>query len=160
MTGLRAGASAAEESLFLTRFADKVTLLVRGEALKAAPLVVDKIEGNDKIEVRYGTRVRELRGKNRLEGLVIGESGDDGGETLDPAALFVFVGLTPNADWLPAEIERSEHGFLCTDKTLQTSIPGVFAAGDVRVGATNQAASAAGEGATVALMVREYLKEI
>lgn len=155
------GASAAEESLFLTRFADKVTLLVRGEALKAAPLVVDKIEENDKIEVRYSTEVQELHGKNRLEGLVARRRGGNGGaeEILDPAALFVFVGLSPNVDWLPEEIERSEHGFLCTDRTLETSMPGVFAAGDVRHGATHQAASAAGEGATVALMVREYLQE-
>ncbi|MEM7349366.1 MAG: FAD-dependent oxidoreductase [Acidobacteriota bacterium] len=152
------GSSAAEESLFLTRFADKVTLLVRGEALKTAPVVIDKIRDNAKIEVRYQTEVRELRGANRLEGLVIGERGRDASETLEPAALFLFVGLTPNSDWLPGEIERTEHGFLCTDRTLETSIPGVFAAGDVRAGATNQAASAAGEGTTVALMVREYLK--
>ena len=152
------GSSAAEESLFLTRFADKITLLVRGDALKTAPLVIDKIHENEKIEVRYATEVRELRGARRLEALVIGEPGDDSTETLEPAAVFLFVGLTPNSDWLPDQIERSEHGFLCTDKTLQTSIPGVFAAGDVRQGATNQAASAAGEGATVALMVREYLK--
>ena len=151
------GESAAEESLFLTRFADKVTLLVRGEALKAAPLVVDKIRENDRIELRTSTEVKELQGKNKLEGLVVGNGGSD--ETLDPAAVFLFVGLSPNSDWLPEGVERDGHGFLCTDKTLQTSIPGVFAAGDVRAGATNQAASAAGEGATVALMVREYLKE-
>ena len=152
------GSSAAEESLFLTRFADKVTLLVRGEALKTAPLVVDKIRDNDKIEVRYNTEIRQLDGASRLEGLVIGERGSEATETLDPAAVFLFVGLTPNSGWLPDAVERTEHGFLHTDKTLQTSIPGVFAAGDVRAGATNQAASAAGEGATVALMVREYLK--
>ncbi len=153
------GASAAEESLFLTRFADKVTLLVRGDALKAAPLVVDKVEENDKIDVRYQAEVKEIRGKSKVEGLAIGPTGGGDAETLTPAGVFLFVGLSPNSDWLPAGVERSEGGFLCTDKTLQTSIPGVFAAGDVRAGATNQAASAAGEGATVALMVREYLKE-
>ncbi len=153
------GASAAEESLFLTRFADKVTLLVRGEGLKAAPLVVDKIRDNDKIELRTSTSVKKFQGQSRLEGLVVGNGGD-ATETLTPAAVFLFVGLSPNSDWLPEGVKRDDHGFLCTDKTLQTSIPGVFAAGDVRAGATNQAASAAGEGATVALMIREYLKEI
>ncbi len=152
------GASAAEESLFLTRLADKVTLLVRGDGLKVAPLVVDKILENEKIELRTNTSVHELHGKNKLEGLVVG-NGSGTTETLTPAAVFLFVGLSPNGDWLPDEVERNDHGFLCTDKTLQTSIPGVFAAGDIRAGATNQAASAAGEGATVALMVREYLKE-
>ncbi len=152
------GESAAEESLFLTRFADKVTLLGRGEGLKAAPLVVDKIHDNEKIEMRTGTAVKELRGKSRLEGIVVGNGGD-ADETLNPAAVFLFVGLSPNGDWLPESVDRDANGFLCTDKTLETSIPGVFAAGDVRAGATHQAASAAGEGATVALMVREYLKE-
>ncbi len=153
------GNSAAEESLFLTRFVDRVTLLVRGEALKAAPLVIDKIHDNDKIEVRYNTSVRELRGDTKLEGLVVGATADaNATEILNPAAVFLFVGLSPNSDWLPNAVERNEHGFLCTDKTLETSIGGVFAAGDVRLGATNQAASAAGEGATVALMVREHLK--
>ena len=151
------GNSAAEESLFLTRFADKVTLLVRGEALKTAPLVQHKIDQHPQIEVRTGTTVEKLEGSSQLEGLVI--QGPDGEEILDPAALFVFIGLDPNADWLPDTIARNEFGFVATDKTLQTSVPGVFAAGDVRDGATNQAASAAGEGATVALMVREYLKE-
>ncbi|MEM7588012.1 MAG: FAD-dependent oxidoreductase [Acidobacteriota bacterium] len=153
------GNSAAEESLFLTRFADRVTLLVRGDELKAAPLVIDKIEENERIDVRYNTSVRELQGKNKLEGLVVGPTdAESSSETLSPAAVFLFVGLSPNSDWLPDDVERNEHGFLCTDKTLETSVPGVFAAGDVRSGATNQAASAAGEGASVALMVREYLK--
>ncbi len=157
------GASAAEESLFLTRFVDQVTLLVRGDTLKAAPVVIDKVHENNKIEVRYNTSVRELQGANKLEGLIVGATDGDatvnGAETLNPAAVFLFVGLSPNSGWLPDNIERNDHGFLCTDKTLQTTTPGVFAAGDVRHGATNQAASAAGEGATVALMVREYLKE-
>lgn len=153
------GNSAAEESLFLTRFADRVTLLVRGEELKTAPMVIDKIEGCDKIDVRYGVEVRELRGAEKLEEIVVADRQSGELETLEPAALFVFVGLEPNSEWLPGEIERAGNGFVCTDRTLETSMPGVFAAGDVRSGSTHQAASAAGEGATVALMVREYLKE-
>lgn len=151
------GNSAAEEGLFLTRFADKVTLLVRGEALKTAPLVIEKIEENAKIEVRYGTSVTALLGSKELEGVVVEQEGQE--ETLEPAAVFVFIGLSPNNEWLPSEIDQDDYGFVVTDKTLETSIPGVFAAGDVRAGSTHQAASAAGEGATVALMVREYLKD-
>ena len=151
------GNSAAEESLFLTRFVDKVTLLVRGEELKTAPLVIDKIEENPKIEVRYHTQVEALRGKDRLESLVL--EGPDGQAEIQPDGLFVFIGLSPNNEVLPEDIDRDSFGFVCTDKTLMTSLPGVFAAGDVRAGSTTQAASAAGEGASVALMVRQYLQE-
>ena len=151
------GNSAAEESLFLTRFASEVILLVRGEALKTSPMVVEKIEAHPKIKVRYGTRVTGLRGKNRLEALAV--DGPEGEETLEPASLFVFIGLSPNSRWIPSSVRKDDWGFVVTDKTLMTSLPGVFAAGDLRAGSTHQAASAAGEGATVALMVREFLKE-
>ena len=73
---------------------------------------------------------------------------------------FVFIGLSPNSGWLPDAIKRDPYGFIETSATLETSVPGIFAAGDVRKGSTKQAASAAGEGATVALMVREYLKGV
>lgn len=151
------GNSAAEEGLFLTRFADKVTLLVRGAALKTAPLVIEKIEENPKIEVRYETVVEALEGAKELEGLRIRQKGQQ--EILRPAAVFVFIGLSPNNEWLPSQVAQDDYGFVTTDRMLETSFPGVFAAGDVRAGSTHQAASAAGEGATVALMVREYLKE-
>jgi thioredoxin reductase (NADPH) len=77
-----------------------------------------------------------------------------------PAGIFVFVGLKPNTEWLPAEIKRNEHGFIITSGTLETSMPGVFAAGDARLGSTKQAASAAGEGATAALGIRDYLHKL
>lgn len=151
------GNSAAEEGLFLTRFADRVTLLVRGETLKTAPLVIEKIEEHPQIEVRYGAQVEALLGDKKLEGVVVRQGDQE--ETLRPAAAFVFIGLSPNSDWLPREVVRDDGGFVVTDRTLETRLPGVFAAGDVRAGSTHQAASAAGEGASVALMVREYLKE-
>ncbi|MDQ2997278.1 MAG: FAD-dependent oxidoreductase, partial [Chloroflexota bacterium] len=81
-------------------------------------------------------------------------------EEISPAGVFVFIGLSPNSGWLPDSIKRDQYGFVETDATLETSVPGIFAAGDVRKGSTKQAASAAGEGATVALMVREYLKSV
>jgi thioredoxin reductase (NADPH) len=73
--------------------------------------------------------------------------------------VFIFIGLTPNTEWVPQEIARDQYGFITTNLNLETSIPGVFAAGDVRSGSTKQAAAAAGEGATAALMIREYLRE-
>jgi thioredoxin reductase (NADPH) len=154
------GNSAGEESLFLTRFADKVTMLVRGEALTASKIVIDKVEESAKIDVRTNTEVQALHGENRLSGLTICDRKTGATEQIEPAGVFVFIGLSPNSDWLPGEIKRDQYGFVITEPTLETSMRGVFAAGDVRKGSTKQAAAAAGEGATAALMIREYLKEV
>lgn len=153
------GTSAAEEGLFLTRFAQRVTILARGESLRAAPLVLDKIAEEPKIEVRYQTEVEAFHGTNGLERLVVNDRTTGRSESLFPAAAFVFIGLEPNSSWLPEAIARDDRGFVTTSATLESSLPGVFAAGDVRAGSTHQAASAAGEGATVALMIRGYLQD-
>lgn len=154
------GNSAGEESLFLTRFADKVTLLVRGSAMTASKIVVDKVAGNPKIELRYNTEVQALHGDGKLTGITIHDRSSNTTDLIHPAGLFVFIGLSPNSGWLPPEIARDQYGFIITDGTLATSMRGVFAAGDVRKGSTKQAASAVGEGATAAMSIREYLKEV
>jgi thioredoxin reductase (NADPH) len=154
------GNSAGEESIFLTRFADRVSILVRGAGLTASQIVINKVVENPKIEVRSNTEVAELHGENKLSGITIRDRVTGVTERLNPAGVFVFIGLSPNSSWLPDSIKRDPYGFVETDATLQTSVPGIFAAGDVRKGSTKQAASAAGEGATVALMVREYLKSV
>lgn len=153
------GNSAGEESLFLTRFAERVTMLVRGPALTASKVVADKIAETPRIEVRYHTEVVALEGQRRLSGVVLRDRAG-ARETIRPAGVFVFIGLSPNTGWLPPEIRRDPGGFITTGPTLETSLPGVFAAGDARLGSTKQAASAAGEGATAALMIREYLKTV
>jgi thioredoxin reductase (NADPH) len=153
------GNSAGEESLFLTRFASKVTMLVRKDKLGASKIIADNVLAHPKIDVRFNTEVDVFLGKDKLEGIVVRDTASGARETIEPAGAFIFIGLLPNSSWLPEAINRDDYGFVVTDKTLQTSMPGVFSAGDVRQGSTKQAASAAGEGATVALMVREYLKE-
>ena len=154
------GNSAGEEGVFLTRFADKVTLLVRGPTMKASKVVVDKIQESAKMDLRLNTEVVTFEGRDKLTGVTIRDKASGATETNHPAGVFVFIGLNPNTGWLPPEIERDEHGFIVTDAALATSMPGVFAAGDARQGATKQAASAVGEGATVALSIREYLKTV
>ena len=151
------GNSAGEESLHLTKFASDVTILVRGDALTASQIVIDKVQKNPKIAIRYNTEVAAFRGESKLSGITVRDRKTDATEELAPAAVFVFIGLSPNSVWLPDTIERDEQGFVVTSPTLETSVPGVFAAGDVRKGSTKQAASAAGEGATAALMIREYI---
>ncbi|HVC81924.1 MAG TPA: FAD-dependent oxidoreductase [Chloroflexota bacterium] len=152
------GNSAGEESLFLTRFVDKVTILVRGEAMAASKVVIEKVEENPAIDVRYNTEVTALQGDRKLAGLTLRDRKTGKEETITPAGVFVFIGLTPNSGILPPEIARDPFGFITTTPMLETTMPGVFAAGDVRHGSTKQAASAAGEGATAALMIREYLQ--
>ena len=152
------GNSAGEESLFLTRFVDKVTLLVRGPQLSASKIVADKIAATDRIVVRTNTEIVALEGTGRLSGITVRDRITGAQETIKPAGVFVFIGLSPNVGWLPAAIKRDQAGFIITSPTLETSMPGVFTAGDVRQGSTKQAASATGEGATAALMIREYLK--
>lgn len=154
------GNSAGEESLFLTRFADRVTLLVRGPAMTASQIVVDKVTTNPKIDVRFNTEVTELHGEAKLSGITLRDRISGSTEELHPNGVFVFIGLKPNSGWLPPEVRRDAAGFIVTGMNLETSMRGVFAAGDVRLGSTKQAASAAGEGATAALMVREYLKTV
>ncbi|MFN8474059.1 MAG: FAD-dependent oxidoreductase [Anaerolineae bacterium] len=155
------GNSAGEESLFLTRFADKVTMLVRGPALTASRIVVDKLAETPSIEIRPNTTVTGFESEGgHLTGVKIHDAARGQDEVIHPAGVFVFIGLEPNTDWLPPEIKRDSQGFIETSLTLETSMPGVFAAGDVRLSSTKQAASAVGEGATAALMVREYLRNV
>ena len=154
------GNSAGEESIFLTRFAEKVSILVRGAAMTASQIVIEKIAENPKIDVRPNTEVTELHGQSKLTGITIRNRTTGATGELDPAGIFVFIGLSPNSGWLPDSIKRDPYGFVETNAMLETSVKGIFAAGDVRKGSTKQAASAAGEGATAALMVREYLKGV
>ena len=152
------GNSAGEESLFLTRFADKVTILVRGPEMTASKIVIDKVTMSPKIEVRYNTQVKALHGEAKLSSVTVLDTVKNATEEIHPKGMFVFIGLQPNTGWLPPQIKRDKTGFIVTKSNLETDMPGVFAAGDCRLGSTKQAASAVGEGATAALMVREFLK--
>jgi thioredoxin reductase (NADPH) len=97
---------------------------------------------------------------NRLASVVVQDRASGDLKDWQYDGVFVFIGLSPNSDLVKDKVETDRYGFVVTDKSLMTSQPGLFAAGDVRAGATKQAASAAGEGATAALMIREYLKEV
>lgn len=152
------GNSAAEESLFLARFVDHVTILTRDERLRASKVIVEKVEANAKITVRANTVPVELRGRDRLERMVVRDTATGACEELAAAAAFVFIGLAPNTAFVRGLIDLDDRGFVRTNGMLETNVPGVFAAGDVRAGSTKQAASAAGEGAAVALAMRGYLE--
>ena len=152
------GNSAGEESVFLTRFASKVTIATRDKALSASKVVREKVEENPQIDVITSSSPSEFKGDSRLRSVVLTDSESGEQREITPDGVFVFIGLSPNTDLVKGVIELDEFGFIQTDIGLQTSMPGIFAAGDVRAGSTKQAASAAGEGAAVALSIRRYLE--
>lgn len=150
------GNSALEEGLFLTQFAKKVRIIQRGPELTASALLQDRIATDDAIDVDLDTEVVELRGDKRLETLVVRTNGTT--RELHPAAAFVFIGLTPNTEFLRGTVDLDANGFITTDDTFLTSMPGVYAAGDARHGATKQLASAVGDGVAALIAIRSYLR--
>jgi thioredoxin reductase (NADPH) len=150
------GNSAGEESIFLTRFSPDITIATHGPELTASRVVVDKVEQNPAISVRPSTSVAAFKGDGKLSSVVLSSDGTEQEESYD--GVFVFIGLSPNTDLVKGLVDLDAQGFVVTDAGLQTSVPGVFAAGDVRAGSTKQAASAAGEGAAVALGIRRYVE--
>jgi thioredoxin reductase (NADPH) len=155
------GNSGFEEGLFLTQFAAHVTILERGAMPVASRLLQDKVRQHPQMTVLTETAVTRFRATEggKLAGVTL--VGPDGVEREHAAAAaFVFVGLDPNTEWLSGLLDLDERGFIVTDRMHTTSIPGVFAAGDVRAGSTKQLASAVGEGASVALQVRYHLDSL
>ena len=147
--------------MFLTKFATKTTIVEFQPEVKASQILRDKVAERSDMKVVTNHAIKEFQVQNRkLAGVVVEDRATGERQIWHPDGVFVFVGLAPNARFLPSEIELDRYGFIVTDPRLMTSLPGVFAAGDVRAGSTKQAASAAGEGATAALMIREYLKQV
>lgn len=155
------GNSAIQEAIFLTKYASHIDLLVRSTIKASEVLQRDLQEYIDsgKISVHLDTVPAEIIHKNgRATAVIAKPSGEP--VTIDTDGVFVFIGLLPNTDFLKSSgIEFDEQGLIKTDKDFSTSVPGVFASGDVRSGATMQIASAVGEGASAALAIREYLEE-
>ena len=174
------GNSAAEESLLLTKFAEHVTILVRSDEFKATKIIQESVLSNPKIDVRWNTEVKAFLGEDfKLKNLRLINNQTGSEDELPVNGAFIFIGLTPNTQFLKKSgIRLDPWGFVITGHDLlhggqrpkgydhrdphilETSIPGIFAAGDVRDKSTKQVASAAGEGASAALMIREFLKTI
>jgi thioredoxin reductase (NADPH) len=152
------GNSAVQEGIFLTRFASHIDMLVRSK-IKASDVLQKELQKHkDKITVHLGVTTDEIIGENNH---VTKVTGTHDGQKVEFATdgVFVFVGLDPNTKFLEGSgVELDERKFVLSDARLMTKVPGIFVAGDVRSGATLQIASATGEGATSALMIREYLE--
>jgi len=152
------GNSGFEEGLYLTRFARSLTIVEFLPQVRASPILQEKMAEQNHVTVFTNHAVQEfIVQEGRLAGVQVMDRATGTVKEWHPDGVFIFVGLSPNSGFLPDEIERDRYGFVLTDHTFQTAFRGVFAAGDVRAGATHQAASAAGEGVTAALMIRDYL---
>lgn len=154
------GNSGFEEGLFLTKFASQVDIVEFLPTVKASRILQDKVAEQPNMKVAVNHAVKEFRGKNKLEAVIVEDRATGKVKEWKYDGVFVFIGLAPNSDLAKDLAEVDNYGFIVTDKTLMTSQPGLFVAGDVRADSTKQAASAAGEGATAALMIRRYLKEV
>ncbi len=167
------GNSAVEEGLHLTNFTEKVTLLVRGDRLTASQIAIDKLNSpNSKVEVIYNTAVEAFEGKDsKLKTIKYRNIKNDKVEEIHPAAAFIFIGQMPNTDFAKGNIELDKYGFILTGHDLihigkeeieplpfETSVSGIFAAGDARHGSTKQVASAVGEGAAASISIREFMR--
>ncbi len=170
-----AGNSAGQAAVYLARSARSVTLLVRGGSLakSMSDYLVTEIDATPAVRVRLQTEVAAARGDHRLTGLVLRDRATGQDETVPAGALFVMIGATPHADWLPDDVERDQHGFILTGRDvpgedrakagqpvplpLETSMRGVFAVGDVRAGSVKRVASAVGEGSVAIPQVHQHL---
>ena len=165
--------SAGQAALHLAEYAERVTLVVRAQSVDArmSHYLVRQVEGAANVEVRLGTEVVGGGGDGRLQRLVLRRRADGATETVGADALFLTIGARPNTDWLPAEIALGDGGFVRTGAdlesdgswplersplSLETRMPGVFAAGDVRHGSMNRVASAVGEGSIAIRLVHEF----
>jgi thioredoxin reductase (NADPH) len=170
--------SAGQAAVFFSRHASDVTILVRGASLEASMshYLIEQIAGIENIHVRTHTTVKQAHGDGHLERLTLCENGVT--ETVESGHLFIFIGAAPRTDWLGEDIHRDEHGFVRTGPDLlsagqrpagwpldrdphylESSIPGVFVAGDVRSQSVKRVASAVGEGAMAVTLVHRYLEE-
>ncbi len=156
-----AGNSAVQEAIFLTKFASHIDLLVRSTITASEVLQHELEKHKDKITVHIGVTTDEIIGEDNKVTKVIGTNKQTNEKiTYETDGVFVFIGLLPNTGFLKGKIDLDQQGLVLTDAFLETSMKHVFCAGDVRSGATMQIASAAGEGATAALMIRKRLEEM
>jgi thioredoxin reductase (NADPH) len=152
------GDSALQEALTLAQHASRVIVLHRGTAFSAQAAYVQQVNGNPKIEVRFGTVVEDAIGDGGLKGVRTRSVGDGGTAQIEVAGLFVYVGLSPATAWLDGAAALDPSGGISVDGEMRSNRPGLLAAGTVRAGAAGRAASAAGDGVAAALSADRYLK--
>ncbi len=159
------GNTAVEETLHLTKFAQKVTMIHRRDEFRASKILVEELlakanEPNSNLSIKYSTVATAIQGKGKVQSVMLKNVKSGGQEDYPCDGVFVFVGMVPNTGFLNGFVELTDKGFIkCDCAYLRTSVPGVFVAGDCRVAAAMQLATAAGDGVVTAMMLKQYLRD-
>jgi thioredoxin reductase (NADPH) len=149
------GDAAVEEGEFLTRYASKVYVVHRRNEFRAQPILIDRARANPKIEFILDSQVQSIVGDEKVRGLRYQRQGKD--MELAVGGVFIFIGFVPNSKLLKVHVDHDEAGYLLTDRNMQTSVPGIWAVGDVRAQLTKQIATAVGDGTTAAVAASAYV---
>ncbi len=150
------GDAAVEEGIFLTRYAQKVYLLHRRTQLRAAPDLIHKAKANPKMEFLLNTVVKAIHGTDQVEYLTIEREGRE--ERLDVSGVFVFIGFVPNTQLFCGHVDHDRYGYVLTNANMETSVKGIYAAGDLRAQLTRQITTAVGDGTTAAIAAQHYIE--
>lgn len=153
------GDTALTDTLFLCRFAEKIHLIHRRDAFRAAKLLQEQVMAQEKVQIHWDSVVQEIQGNQVVETLRLKNVKTGAESSLPVAGVFVFVGIVPNTAWLQDRVPMDKWGFIQTDANMATSLPGIFAAGDVRHKLLRQISTAVGDGATAAFAAENYLAE-
>lgn len=159
------GNTALEETLHLTKYAGKVTLIHRRDEFRATKILVEELkrkagQPDSNLITRYSTVATAIQGAGKVQSVRLKDVKTGREQDYPCDGLFVFVGMEPNTGFLKGSVELTEKGFIkCDCAYLRTTMPGVFVAGDCRIGATMQLATAIGDGVTAAMMLKEYLRD-
>ena len=153
------GNTAVEEAIYLTKFADKVTIIHRRDEFRAAKSIAEKALANEKIEVIWDTVVEEIYGDGIVEGVKLKNVKTEEVKEYSTDGVFVFVGTKPISEFAQGVVEMTDSGYIITDENMKTSVEGIFAAGDVRDKLLRQVITAAADGAIAAISAEKYIEE-
>ncbi len=154
------GDSALQEGIFLTRFATKVTVIHRRDKLRASPILQERAKQNEKIAFIWDTVIEKIEGQKKVEGVVLKNLKTGQTQNFRTDGVFVFIGHEPNSKFLQGFIQLDDHGYVVSPQnSAVTSVPGVFAAGEIRAGAIKQLVAACGEGCEAALAAQAFIEE-
>ena len=154
------GNAAVEEGMYLTKFAKKVYLIHRRDELRADKIVQERAFANDKMEFVWDSTVKEIQGADTVNNIVVENVKTKEITNLEVDGIFPYIGFTPNVTEINGQVEQDPNGFIITDETMQTSVPGVYAVGDVRKTPLRQVITAAADGAVGAVYAGKYLETL